>query len=397
MNAATNANRELRLLLPDYSALDVLYRSAQPFALWPVGNRLLLEHWMDWAVRENFGKVSIWTVDRPNEIRDALADGHYWSKEVNVTALRSPDDAPAGARLVTSLPGDQLPEPATAEELVTHWLKLNLDWVGQFPQAEGPVTERKHSSGAWIGPGVRIAPSARLTPPVWIGAASEVGPGSRIGPGVIIGEHCILDEDVEAQNSLILPHSYAGAHIGLKDLIIDGGVLINTAHGVRVDIAESFILGRPVEDDPPPSLLSRLVAATAWLGLALPALLLSSPQAVRPYVYQQESLELSEGSRGRLILRRWSWLMQVVLGRFHWFGILPRSIESLDALPGETAERIRNARLGVFSLADAHGVHSAEDEDEWVHAAYQTLANPNEIRQLLRKSWWSLAWTNPDE
>jgi len=56
--------------------------------------------------------------------------------------------------------------------------------------------------------------------------------------------------------------------------------------------------------------------------------------------------------------------------------------------------RLREAAIGIFSLADTHGVHSADSPDEWIHAALQAI-DPS-TRKLLRSQLWSLAWKSPE-
>jgi len=67
----------------------------------------------------------------------------------------------------------------------------------------------------------------------------------------------------------------------------------------------------------------------------------------------------------------------------------------MSGIAKETAERIRSAPLGVFSLADIYGVHSSSDEEEWVHAAYQALTDTVELKKLFFKNVWRLWCTVP--
>lgn len=247
---------------------------------------------------------------------------------------------------------------------------------------------QKLDSGAWVGPGAAIHESVMISPPVWIGARCEVGKGCRLGPGAIVRNHSILDEDVEVENAVILPNSYVGAHVGVKEMVVEGGKLMDVNKGVRVDIAESFILAPVERRHEAPSWMGRVLAMLALVILAIPAFLRKRSRICYENILLNngQTIDLSEGSSGPLALRRWSWLFQIVLGRFHWFGILPRNARSLEKVPKEAADQLRSAPIGFFSLADAHGVHSVDEEDEWLHAAYQSLADRREVRQLLLKN-----------
>ncbi len=383
--------KKLQLFLPDWSFLDQLWKSHLPIALWPVGKQPLLFHWMDWAVRQGIATVEIATADRPAEIRQSLGSGHYWSREVKVTSLRVSEPPDEHFLHVKGLPEGEAKTPADARQLLQQWWQWNVEWLDQ-PRPDGPRLEKEHIKGVWIEPGVRIHPTAQLTPPVWIGTRSEIGKSCRIGPYALIGSKCVVDEDVVITQSMLQAGSYAGRHIALQHMIADGGILLDTNKGIRVDIPEAFVLSRPDDLDPPPSWLSRSLAGMVWLLLALPALTLRGATVVRPGVVlaNGDIINVAEGSRGPLLLRRWSWLPQIIRGRFHWFGVLPRSAEALMSVPAETGQRIHHARTGIFSLADVHGVHHPNHEEEWVHAAYQALADTGEMRKMLLKSTWTL-------
>lgn len=393
MSGADDKSTTLHLFLPDFSALDLLWKSDLPFALWPVGGQPLIHHWMDYAVRQNYARVEIRTADRPAEIRARLEGGAYWSRPVTVIPVREGGTADAGERLAAGLPDQPVALPASPADLLRLWWQLNLDWLRRF-EARAPRLEVEPMAGCYIGPRCRIHPSAVLRGPLWLGSQVEIGPRCQIGPLAVIGSRSIIDADAEISEAVVLKGSYAGAFIGLKRKIADGGILLDVDRGVRVDIAESFILSRPQDADPPPGVFSRALALVCWLALALPALLLGGPRIRREGILlaSGETLALSSSSRGPLLIRRWDWLGQIVRGRLHWVGVLPRTSADLQSVPVETAQRIRSARVGVFSLADLHGVHDPQSEEEWIHAAYQALGHPREIRRLLLKNMLQL-WT----
>lgn len=396
MSGTQSGQRVLRLFVPDWSELDTLRKSPLPFGLWPVGPQPLLHHWMDWAVRSQFTHVEIRTADRPAEIRENLDGGHYWSRPVTVLSAQSDASPLERETVVTGLPGMKGAVPESPHDLIHHWWKLNQSWLQAFPP-DGPRLEAEVAERCWAGPRSRIHPSAELRGPVWLGAGVEIGPRCRIGPGVLIGRRSVIDADVEMSESLLLADGYAGSHIGLERKIADGGILLDVERGVRVDIAENFILSRPSGSEPPPGAFSRGLAALGLVLLALPALVRRGIGQRREGILlpSGDQVELVTGTQGPLIFRRWSWLWQVVTGRMHWFGTLPRTASDLEHVPEETAERIRASRVGVFSLADAHGVHDPQDENEWVHAAYQALGDPREVRRLLMKKGFQLWFQTP--
>jgi UDP-3-O-[3-hydroxymyristoyl] glucosamine N-acyltransferase len=91
---------------------------------------------------------------------------------------------------------------------------------------------------------VRIHPSARLTGPCWIGSRSEVGADAAIGPNAIIGTHSVIDANSSVADSVVLPDTFVGARVHLQRMMADGNVLLDATRGTRVEITDSFMLGR---------------------------------------------------------------------------------------------------------------------------------------------------------
>jgi hypothetical protein len=392
------AENPLHLACPDWGAIDTVWRNPLPFVLWPVGDRPLLADWLDFAVKRGHNPVILYVVDRPAEVRAALEHSDYWSLRVEVRALAREDQFPAEAQRVTHLSSE--PElagsPENGAELLKHWMLLNRHWVERLSEAEVTIYHRD-PSGGWIGARTGVHPSARLQAPFWIGPRCEIGAGAVIGPEAVIGEGCLVEEEAEVTDSVVLPRTYVGAHVQLKGRIADGGQLLDPGRAVRVDIAETFILGSTRGDPSEPTVLERMGCLLLWLVLALPALLLggeTTEEEVRHPLHPQFGLRT--GSRGPLIVRRWPWLKEVALGRLRWVGVLPRTEAALGGVPEETADRIRAATPGIFSLADSHGVHSTDDPEEWIHAACQALGDPISMRRMVRRDVWRLMWVRPN-
>jgi hypothetical protein len=279
--------------------------------------------------------------------------------------------------------------------LLQHWITLNQHWIAQLAQA-GVTIYHRDPSGGWIGARTRIHPSARLQAPFWIGPRCEIGQGAIIGPDALIGEGCLVDEGAEVTRSVILPRTYIGAHLQLDHRVADGGQLLDPDKSVRVDIAEAFILGSTRGDPTRPTWTERVVCLFLWLVLALPVALLggvSTKEEVRHPVLPPFTLRT--GQAGPLAVRRWRWLSEVVRGRLRLIGVLPRSDQSLLGVPEETADRIRAAAPGVFSLADCHQVHTTQHPEEWIHAACQALGEPSAMRRMVQHDLVRLLFLNP--
>lgn len=367
---------ELVLVAPDWAAHDTLWRHRLPFVLWPIGGRPLLADWMDEAVRRGCPRVVIHAADRPAEIREALEGGQYWSVPVEVRPVADPALLPAGAVRVTGLAGTNDPawEPASPVALLDHYRGLQARWL-EREAAAGTSIHTRHESGAIVGPRVAIGRNVRVTPPVWLGARVTIEDGVVLGPDAYVASDSIIGEGAVVVRSVVQSSSSVGDHVSIDRMLVDGGCLVDLKRGLRIDIGENFILGKTGTDERIPGLLERAIAFVVWL-LLWPAAWFSG------------------GKRGPLILRRHGGLGEIAAGRRRWIGLLPREEKHLATLPPETADRLRAAPVGLFSLADAHGVHTPEDPEEWVHAACQAL-DPASARQV-RSRILHLAFLNPE-
>lgn len=391
--------KTLSLLAPDFSALDLIWRHPLPFVLWPVGNQGLIDHWTDEAVRQGAAELRIYAADRPAEIRHHLSTGGYWSQRAHVVAIRTDADAPPEAIRTDRLPQQDrqdLPflDPRT---LLSHWLEMQRFWLTHRNPATVSVDKEIMPDG-WLGPHVRVHPRATLRPPFWIGARTEIGADCRVGPHAVVGEGSVLDTDAEIENAVALPGTYLGRHTRLHEAIAQGGIMIDVGRGCRVDISESFILGRVAEHPHRTSAAGKAAALGLWVLLAPLAKLWPGQEWAQKEIMNHQGLNLTLeiGSRGPLLLRRWPWLRQIALGNFCWFGILPRGHQEWAYLPPETAERLRSKPPGVFSWADLQGCHNASSPDEWLHAAYQGLQPDATVQQLLQRQVFHLSLLQPE-
>jgi hypothetical protein len=390
--------KTLVLLAPDFGALDTVWRNPDPFALWPVGHQSLIAHWMDEAVRQGAAEVRIYAADRPAEIRRHLEGGGYWSRKVEIVAIKNDAEAPSDAVRMDRLPlqPEGAAKIATPEELLAHWLAMQRFWLTSRDSHQVSVDVEKLPDG-WIGPLARVHPRARLSPPFWIGARAEIGEGCVVGPNALIGQGCVLDGNAQVEDAVVLPGTYLGRNTRLACSIAKGGILVNIRHACRVDIRESFIMAHVAQCRTSASPAGRLAALALWLTLFLPAKLWPGQRWSRAEVPGRsgEMLTLTTGERGPLVIRRQPWLLQIALGRLCWFGILPREEKDWADVPDETAERMKSSPPGVFSWADLQGCHNPSAPDEWIHAAYQVLQEDETIRHLLRRSVLRLAMTRP--
>ena len=386
-----------KLLAPDWSALDTIWRNPLPFVLWPVGNQPLLAHWMDEAVRQGVEDMEIFVPDRPADVRLWLEGGAYWSRKVKITPVSRESAVPAGTPRIDRLPTEPIrtEDPADACALLQQWFEMQKSWLQQRFK-ESPAVEEMHATGGWIGAQAVIAPSAQLIPPFWIGADARIGEGCRIGPHAFIGRHSIVDEEVEVENAFVGADTYVGKYTRISQAIAAGRVLVDIARCVRLELSEHFILSPvgPLNSRPGPT---ERLAALVCSALLAPAALLNRGHWTEQRVTACDSdvISLRTGGRGPLWVRRWPWLRHIAAGRLRWLGALPRQEEDFSRMPPELAEPVRAARAGMFSLADLHGCSSVEDAEEWIHASYQVQGADPTVNRRLWKNFWKIAWSQP--
>jgi hypothetical protein len=389
----------LILACPDWASFDNLWKNRLPFVLWPIGDRPLLADWLDYAVKELRDPVIIYAVDRPREIHTALENRRYWSRRIEVKTVSSEKEMPQEAVRVIGLSTENPPsqEPHDAKSLLLYWMQLNHQWVKRLSGTDVSI-HHPHASGGWLGTRSKIHPKATLHPPFWIGPRCEIASGAVIGPAAIIGEGCIVEEAAEISHSVVLPRTYVGVRIHLQNRIADGGLLLAPERNVAITISESFLLGSTLGDQTVPTFAERMLCLLIHLLLWLPVRIYGEKQTTS-YEVNHPVLPpffLKTGSKGFLALRRHSWFMHAAKGRLRLIGVLPREESALDKVPAETADRIRAAAPGIFSLSDCHNVHDSRDCEEWVHAASQALEDPVAINRLIRKDIVRLFFLKPD-
>jgi hypothetical protein len=390
------------LLAPDWSSLDTIWRQPLPFVLWPVGNQPLLAHWMDEAVRQGIAQIEIFVADRPAEVRRWLEGGAYWSRQVRVTPVAGEKDMPAGAasHRLDRLPGETSPvtEPADATALLTYWFEMQKHWLKYRLDALLSI-DAPHADGGWTGPGAMVAASAQLLAPFWIGAHARVGEGCRIGPNAFIGRHAIIDANVEVEEAFVASDTYVGKFTRIAHAIASGQVLVDMSRGVRLELAEQFILSPVRGRRSRPGLAERLAALLCSVVLAPLALLRNAGASdwseEHVTACEQETIELRTGRRGPLWMRRWPWFRQIASGHLRWIGALPRGESDFERMPAELAAQVRTARAGMFSLADLYRCSGVGDPEEWIHASYQVQGVDDALPRRLWRNLWKIAWSQP--
>ena len=387
------------LIAPDWASLDTIWRSPQPFLLWPVCEKPLLSYWLDAAVRAGVESVSIEAVDRPHLVRRWLDKRDMWSRSIEVHSNPGGGEGRACFFLDRLPSTEEKPSVHCAKELMEHWYQLQVEALRR--RASGMVhLDHECQPGIWFGPGAGAAADVIFTPPCWVGSHARIGPGCRIGPHAFIGAGVFLDEDVEVEESIVCADTYVGSHTSLKRMAAQGGLLMDFERGIGVEVVDEFVLA-PIGSSPSaPPWFERLFVALLGIPLEWIARLINrgtGPVETTVQTGRFQSVKLRTYARGPLCLRRSGWLRQVAAGKLRLVGVLPRSAEDWESLSPDACSALEQAPVGVFALSDLYHCHSASQPDEWMHAAFQAGAANGVGQRMARKSLLRIALTTPAE
>lgn len=265
---------------------------------------------------------------------------------------------------------------------------------------------QRAAEGVWLSRNVDLHPTVRLHAPVYIGADCRIGSGVSLGPNAVIGSGCILDSRCTIADSVVLPGSYVGEMLELKDCIIDRNLLVNTRIGGAVSVSEDFILGC-VATGSLGSALARAASrlAGAVLLAAVSPLLLCAMLCLKlfrkgPVCFRHEAVLLpagddplqwktfryvsfadDSGGRGRFpglrhfFTRFLPALVQVARGAMSIVGVAPRSPAQVRALPRDWQELYCASKPGLITESlIVYGPEPTQDELYSAEAFYAVTA-----------------------
>jgi len=271
------------------------------------------------------------------------------------------------------------------------------------------------AEGVWLSRNVSLHPTVALQPPVFIGPDCRIGPGLSLGPDAVVGAGCILDRRCLVAGSAILPGSYVGEMLEVRDCVVDRNLLVNTHIGGAVRVSDDFILGSADAaglGGGLDRLLSRLTGALL-LAFLFP-LLLGVTFALLlgrrgPLLVRREAVRLPagddpaewrtiplcafagpDGLRGafpwlrHFLLVFLPGLVHVAQGRLRLVGVAPRAAEELRALPPDWQALVRSAEAGLVDEARVVYGPSPSPDDRYSAEAFQVAAaGPRHAARLL--------------
>lgn len=119
--------------------------------------------------------------------------------------------------------------------------KLNMDLIAGASRRY--VTPGYFSKdGNYIGYNVVIPSAVQLKGPLNIASNCRFSPLCTIGPNVVIGDHVIVDRNTEIADSIILGYTYLGCNLEIKNKIISGARIIDPEDGTCLDLTDPWLV-----------------------------------------------------------------------------------------------------------------------------------------------------------
>ncbi len=204
-----------------------------------------------------------------------------------------------------------------------------------------------------------------------IGPGCLVGARARVGPNAILSRDVIVAGGTRVSDAVVLPGTYVGQGLELRDAIVNGGRVRHVGLGVETVLprSEGLVMSLDAQRVPRPSPGGRLAAALA-AALVAPALAVAMIARRRgepplPWATQQVVAGLDATTRrvslaplrcprpARSALRRGlgrcGGLIDIVQGRRCWFGVRPRRSGEWYALAPEWQSLLATAPIGLLN------------------------------------------------
>jgi NDP-sugar pyrophosphorylase family protein len=279
----------------------------RPWSLLPVGNRPVLEYWLETCVVLGIQEVRIVLGEGADLIEGYAGEGENWGlnvtysflkpgKDPDVFPRRSPDQWKEDGLLYIRMPvfpmrtADTPPCPPKAgQTFLLESQGRSAGFISRDPEVlrafldEGRWPERSSDTewglsaaalstpktyfdlnmtmvqggisryvapgysvteGSYVGFNVVIPPSSQMNPPVMIGNNSRFQPLTIIGPEAVIGNRVVIDTQTEIRKCVVLDGTYLGRNLEFEDKIIAGTHLIDPETGVDVDLNDPLLLGQ---------------------------------------------------------------------------------------------------------------------------------------------------------
>ncbi len=288
---------------PDVSTAWVrdYFSGLEPYLL-PIGNKPLLEYFIDFCVLGKIDEIRIVSDNLSDAMHQVLGDGTRWNLKISYStvpadlsmtemlkrnaAFIAKDDLLVISGMVFMNYNKHdfaLPEYADTDwfgEIISKnagWFIRGRNCVLTEPRNEyNTVTSRKFrvepltsvrnyydlnmtmiyalsnnydlpgytvgSQKVFVGRNVVIPRTAEVTEPVMLDDSIQLSRDTQVGPGAIIGANSLIDNSAMIVDTIVLGNSYVGCNLELRGKVVYQNLIIDPNTGIKLDIVDDFLL-----------------------------------------------------------------------------------------------------------------------------------------------------------
>ncbi len=278
-------------------------------------------------------------------------------------------------------------------------------------------------NGLTAGRGSSVATQSIAGEHSFVGNRSRVRATVRLNGTSVVSDNCFIDNNASITDSVILPGTYVGENIDIRNAIVNGDQVLRIDSGASYRVADRFLL-TPMQRQGSPlgaGLLNRL-AGLLLLLLSLPlwpvaagGALLKAPNAPLQRLWlrsnKYDGREGQEPVRGVFrsaewavsapVLRRLPLLIAVVSGHINLVGARPRPVSDGQSSGSEPWERMAgDAQVGLLGPVQLDLPDNAPSEEGMLHEIYYVryrsmLSDLSYLLKGARAMFSGRAWTAP--
>lgn len=210
--------------------------NGESFFLWELGQRRVIEHWMDQLYRSN-GTLTIW-LEQEDPALAALVEETFPLCNQAKVASGVPEAATDASTFVNAEGVIQLQRgtdivPCLPDQPATlTWFAMVRRWLADMQKlgTSYPELETMVAPGVIIGHHCSISKDTVLNAPCWIGSGCTIS-GATIGPNAVIGEGCVIAAGAHITESYVLSRNFVRPNTRMDGVVVCSDRCIDLATG----------------------------------------------------------------------------------------------------------------------------------------------------------------------
>jgi lipopolysaccharide/colanic/teichoic acid biosynthesis glycosyltransferase len=237
-----------------------------------------------------------------------------------------------------------------------------------------------------VGRHSKVSPRSVRQGVALIGSNCHIDASAAFHGEVVVSDNVLIDRDAEIRDSVILPNTYVGQLVDIRNAIVRGGDLIRVDTGAHLHVNDTFLIADLAVSGTTEYLtrpLNRLLAllllaisAPLWVIAALLAMLVSPKNPISRQRLRGNRIELNEfGIRQRRAFSAWVWqcpppvlrylprILAVVTGDLNLVGTVPITEETAAERLEEWQREADRAPSGLIGPSQLLLPRQAVEED----------------------------------